>query len=229
MNDLYQNFDEDIPSTQADFQVAESYRWVRTGLHFLLAAYLIFVPGIVFLILCRTAFANADGVLIMLLASTMALLVGMALLIIGGVLLRFAPRQNERNEINKFLISYAISFGCLFVSWFVKFQGLDIAKNIAQAYGTFYLIQFFTVLAINRHNAALERLSLLIHKWYVIGILALLAFSFVGKALGIFAVVALLGLAIFAVVFYVMWLRTLWLAIKSTHFISSDVVRDYLD
>ena len=229
MKNPYDNYDDGAPSTQADFQVAESYRWVRTGLYFLLTAYVIFVPGIVFLVLCRSVFADTEGVVLMLLASTIALLVGMTLLIVGGLLLRTAPCQNEKNEANKFLIAFAIAFGCSFVSWVVELPVLDVIKQIARAYGTYFLIQFFEVLGRNRQNESLERLSSFLNQFYIVGILFLLGFSFFGKALGALFGIAALAFIVFVVVFYVLWMRMLWLAIKSTHFISSDVVRDYLD
>lgn len=229
MNDNFRRFDAELPSTQADFRVTESYRAVRIGLYFMIAGYLLFVPGFAFLIIFQQQIIgnNADPInLILGIAGVVACLL---LIMIGGFFLRKSPQYNERAFVNKFLIAILVSIGCIILKRTLGIKAFDIVKSIAQAYGTYFLINFLQVLAVNRQNDALKKSSKLLGNCYNIGLLALLSLVFVGPALGNAVTVVLMAVAVFFVVFYYLWIRTLWIAIKATGFIASDAVRDYLD
>jgi len=229
MNDYFQNHDDVLPSTQADFQVTESYRWVRIGLFCLLAGYIVFAPGIVLTLAYSALNANGQpNILILLLGAAFGLL-GIVMIGIGGLFLLKSPQENERAAIRKVFIAYGIAIGCVIAIRLFDLGGLEIGKRIAQAYGTWFLINYFEVLAANRENELLQRSSNLLNRLYIIGILAILAMSFVGAALGVPLGFAMAIVAIFGVAFYALWLRTIWLAIKATRFIPSDSARVFPD
>lgn len=229
MNDYFRRFDDELPSTQADLQVTESYRGVRVGLYFMIIGYLLCIPALAILIFCSQRLDENDINLALLLTGLAAIVTCFSLIMIGGFFLRNSPQEDERRLANKFLIAMGISIGCTILKWSLGLQILDVVKNIAQAYGTYFLINFFQALAINRKNEALTQTSNLLNTCYAIGIFAILGLMFFGKFLGNAAIIAVIALVLFLALFYFLWIRTLWLAIKATRFISEDAVRDYLD
>lgn len=225
MNDYLRKFDDSLPSTQADFHVSESYRWVRIGMYCLMAGYLVLLPGLVVTVLQTALFAKPETLVLLL--GVASIFLGAGLIALGGVFLLKSPQQNERETIQKFFIAYGIAIGCVILSRVFDIGGLGIVKNISQAYGTYFLINFFEVLAANRQNETLQRSSSLLNRWYIFGLMGLFAISLVGGMLGIPLAIILIALAVFGVAFYVLWIRTLWLAIKSTSFIRSDSTRAF--
>jgi len=191
----------------------------------MLAGYIVMPPGAALALTQTRLIGNGEPNILVMLLGVVLMFLGAGLVGLGCLLLLKSPQENERKVVRKILIAYGVAIGCLIAFRVFGFGGLDIIKRIAQAYGMYYLINFFEVLASNRQNEHLQQSSNLLNRLYIFGLVGLFAFSLLGAMLGIPLTWVLVAVAVFGVLFYGLWIRTLLLAIKSTSFIPADSTR----
>jgi hypothetical protein len=108
--DLFRPFGENFSATAKNFEMSESYRWVRLGVGLLITGYALLVPLLIYWLFFSE---NAKGVPdFILLAALVTIFAALSLIVTGSILLRFAPHQDEKTAANKYLIAYGIAIGC---------------------------------------------------------------------------------------------------------------------
>ena len=157
-----------------------------------------------------------------LLAAAILVFVASILIATGFVLLRFSPADDEQKAANKFLIAYGIAVASAVVWIAFDINQLNFVRRIAVAYGTFYLLGYFQVLAANRDNSKLIWWSNFTNGFFVVLILgAILGAVLVGmKVIPTIASLSIFGVA--AGVMYFAWMKTLWHALQATRPVAKD-------
>ena len=200
--------------------MSESYRWVRLGVGLLITGYALLVPLLIYWLFFSE---NAKGVPdFILLAALVTIFAALSLIVTGSILLRFAPHQDEKTAANKYLIAYGIAIGCAALSYWVGLAQLDLVRRIAAAYGSFYLVGFFPILAENRDNPALTYWANLTNQMFVVLIVAAIGGGLLAGfgVLPIFVLMIAMGIA--ASLFFIAWMQTLWQAFRATQPIQRD-------
>ena len=146
-----------------------------------------------------------------------AVLATSGVLAIGALFLLGTPKANEREKIKKFLMCYVIVFAIFAISKFVDLGNLARPiRNIASAYGTFYLIAFFQVLAENRGSFKLRRIVAILNRSFVILIVGTIACVILTAVLKLPGWISITFVLFVGLGFYINWMRTLWTAMAVT-------------
>lgn len=200
--------------------MSESYRGVRLGVGLLIIGYALFVPLMVCWLFLFDAAKDIPG--IVSLTASLTMFTALALIVVGSILLRFAPQQNERTAANKYLIAYAIAIGCACLSYWLGLNQLDLVRRIAAAYGSFYLVGFFPILAENRDNPSLTFWSNLTNSLFVVLFIGAIAGGLLAGMGVLPAFVPLAVVGTVATLFFIAWMQTLWQAFRATQPIQRD-------
>ena len=225
---IYQPFGDDLSNSQKHFAESDSYRFVRSGVYLMLAGYVLVIPSVAFSVYtAKNINLSAIGIGLFL----AALFVGFGMLVIGSLLLLASPKQNEKQMARKFLLSQGLAIAIVVSQRLFQAPAiLEIVQRIASAYGTYFMINYFQILANNRGSQKL--LNIVQRLNYVFLALIGLAFGAVLLAGALGKQVLIWLFLIAGVYFLLVWLHTLWVAIsvtKATHqreFIDSESMWD---
>ena len=226
--ELFRPFGENFSARAEDFQTSESYRWVRLGTWLLMFGYVLILPLIVSTAIIDALELEIESLFAdsifrwFLLGAVLSVFAGVLLIVTGYILLRFSPAENERQAANKFLIAYGITFVIWVPSMFFDLNQLYFVQRIAAAYGTFYLLAYFQVLAANRDNAKLIWWSNFSNVLFLVVIFGGIGARVLAKMQQVPEIV---WLVIFGIAFVVMsfaWITTLWHALQATRPAAKD-------
>ena len=222
MSNSYRPFGDDYFATRDDFRQSDSYAIVRVGLWLLIAGYvllpLVFVAIVVIQVMQQVPADDGVGVALHL------IWIPIGAIGTGFLLLLNSPHENERGHIQKFWLltvgGLIARFGGLMVG--VGFGGRAVA-SLLSAYAMLSLIQYFVTLAENRSNAALAASASRLN-WCYIAMFGCLVLAFVagGVAMPKPILFSVVGLTL--LVCYLVWLHTLWLALRATLPVAADKI-----
>ena len=226
--ELYRPFGEKFSAKAEDFQASESYRWVRLGIWLLMIGYVLLLP-----LIAGTAFTlsklrglkpliddpNYHGAIIAIALATVA---AMTMTVVGCVLLRFSPEEDERAAANKYLIAYGIAFALSALAFFSGVDQLKLVRRIATAYGSFYVLAYFQVLAANRDNWRLIWWSNFTNSFFVVLIFGSIGAGVLMQMQVIPTIVSFALIGGGLAVMYFAWMKTLWHALEATRPVAKD-------
>lgn len=221
--DSFRPFGDHFSATAEDFKASESYRWVRWSIWLLMFGYVLLLPliaGFVYSICDQEMIQRLPTAYLLAFLSAGSLV--LTVIILGSVLLIRSPAEDERAAAKRFLVAYIIAIVSGVLSIGFGFGQLDIVRRIATAYGSFYFVAYFPVLAANRDNESLTWWSNFTNRFLVILVV-------VGIGLGILAGMKVIpthvSIAVFSVaaaVLYVAWMKTLWHGLEATRPVAKD-------
>ena len=192
---------------------SDSYRYVRIGVYLMLAGYSLLIPSVIFTIFAGRGAVPPAPILIGV--ALAALFVGMGMLAIGCLFLLAAPKANEKQIATRFIVAQGIAVAITIAQRFIPAaDALEIVQRLASAYGTYYLINFFQVLAQNRGSLKLLNIAQRLNYGFVALIILSIAAVFFGAAFGVKLVLGLMTIAFG--IFLLLWFQTLWVAISVT-------------
>lgn len=216
-DDRYTPFGEDFSVTSADFAESDSYRWVRNGIYLLIIAYALLIPLSVALPMVASEIVPIELSPAIMALVIGVMIVGLLLLVAGSLLLLSTPKQNEKKKIKSFFLCYGIVI-VSFVVWKLGIGGNAprLIQKIAQAYGVYYLIAYFEVLAINQGSEKLYKTVRRVNFSFILMIVMLFGAAFITGVFKLPPLVFLTALIVVGVFFVLSWMRTLWLAAAVT-------------
>lgn len=209
----YQPFGQNLDESQQQFAESDSYRFVRTGVYLLLAGYSMLIPSVVFTIFAGRGAIKPDPVVTGLFVA--GLFVGVGMLGIGSLFLLASPKTNEKQMARKFIIAQGIAVAIGISQRFFPAAGtMEIVQRIASGYGTYFMISFFQILAINRGSHRLLKIAQRLNHGFIVLIVVAVGSGVLAGALGVKSI-----LFLFLIVcgfFLLLWFQTLWVAISIT-------------
>ncbi len=213
----YAAFGKEFSVTSADFAESDSYRWVRNGIYLLIIAYALLFPLSIVLPMVTKELIPVDLAPTIMALVIGAMIVGLLLLVAGSLLLLSTPKQNEKKKIKWFFLCY----GIVIVSFFVWKLGIGgnaprLIQKIAQAYGVYFLIAYFEVLAINQGSEKLYKTVRSVNFSFILMLVMLFGASFIVGVFKLPQPVFLIALIAVGAFFVLSWMRTLWLAAAVT-------------
>ena len=217
MNDKYRPFGDDFSLTKDDFKVSESYRWVRTGLWLMLISYLLIPLLVGGVVLTFFLMRDQNGVFTGLSGLVYLIFVPLILIYVGCFMLLQTPYEAEKQSIKVFLIWTTLGFVGGIGNWFGFLVAAKFVRSLCSTLGMVYLVKYFKILAVTRGSEKLERSSDHLNRMFLA-----LFFLLIGILLGLPAPLIMTLLVIGVIAFYVVWIRTLWYAIKATEFSELD-------
>ena len=227
--DLYRPFGDHFSAKADDFKASESYRWVRLGIRLLMIGYVLLLPAV-----AATAFFVAEEKGLQVpdlppqywIAPLIAGALAVILILIGCVLLRFAPEEDERAAAGRYLWAYGIAIAATAGSSLLGLHQLGIVRRLATAYGSYYLLAYFSVLAENRDNPSLTWWANYINRFFVTLILVSVGMGVLAGMQVVPLIVPVVTLVVMLAVMYAAWMKTLWHALQATRPISKDFEPD---
>ena len=227
--DLYRPFGDHFSAKADDFKASESYRWVRLGIRLLMIGYVLLLPAvaaIAFFVAQEKGLQVPDLPPQYFIAPLIAGALAVILILIGCVLLRFAPEEDERAAADRYLWAYGIAIAATAGSSLLGLQPLELVRRIATAYGSYYLLAYFPVLAENRDNPSLTWWANFTNRFFVILIFGAIGMGVLAGMKVIPLMVSVGTLVVMFAVMYVAWMKTLWHALQATRPISKDFEPD---
>ena len=175
--DLYRPFGDNFSAKAENFRASESYHWVRLGIRLLMIGYVLLFPTVATI---AVLVAQKQGLQVPDLppeywtASFILAALAVTLILTGCLLLRLAPEEDERAAASRYLWAYAIAIAATVGSLLLGLHQIDIVRRIATAYGSYYLLAYFPVLAENRDNPSLTWWANFTNRFFLILILSLI-------------------------------------------------------
>lgn len=230
--DLYRPFGDNFSARADDFKASESYRWVRLGIWLMLISYVLMVPFIAYLahVLMQDRGwlpeVPPEALLMYVIVTFGSGALALVLLVTGALLLRLSPEGDEKAAANRYLWAYGIAIAAAVGGYVLGIHQLDIVRRIAAAYGSYYLLAYFPVLASNRDNSSLTWWADFTNRFLVILIIAAVGMGILAgmKLIPVMATVVILSTLL--VVMFFAWIKTLWHALQATRPVAKDFEPD---